>query len=437
MSVNVKNIGVFGRRNAGKSSIVNIIAGQQIAIVDSFAGTTTDPVSKRIEICGAGPCTLIDTAGVDDEGPLGEKRAGRSLAKAEEVDLALIVFKGNSFDEREKSIASLMQRKGVPFILIHNFADMERLMPSLADELKAAYGTEVIDFSCKIAASEAADEATEAAKPCAAGPAGEYAPEAASGTAISCRDLLIGAIARKLAEAADGRPHRTILQGLVSPGDKIVFVCPIDSEVPAGRLILPQVMGIRDVMDNHAVAIVVQPEELEATLGSFRGIKAVITDSQAFAEVSKMVPDDIPLGSFSILLARAKGPFNEYLKGSGQIDRLRAGDNVLILESCTHTSNCDDIGRVKIPRMLQKYCGCSLNFTFVSGTDQVPDGNFSLAVQCGGCMVTERILCNRVGGVIEKGCPVTNYGMAIAYMKGLFKNRSFMKFMELLDSGAQ
>ncbi len=435
--MNIKKIVVFGKRNTGKSSIVNIIAGQQVAIVDSFAGTTTDPVSKRIEIYGAGPCDLIDTAGVDDEGSLGEKRVERSMAKADEADLALIVFKGNSFGEQEKAIASLMQRKGIPFILIHNFADMEKLGPSLADELEATYQTEVMDFSCKIAA-RCADETLETVSRCVkAEAAGKNATGAESGTAVMSGDRLTEAIAKKLAASGKGPSRKSILEGLVNKGDKIVFVCPVDSEAPTGRLILPQVMGIRDVIDNHGTAIVVQPEELAPALESVPGIKAVITDSQAFAQVAEIVPDDIPLGSFSILLARAKGPFDEYLKGLKQIDNLCEGDNVLILESCTHTATCEDIGRVKIPRMLQKYCNCGLGFTFVNGVDPIPEGNFSLVVQCGGCMVTPRVLWNRVRSVIERGCPVVNYGMAIAYMNGLFKNRSFARFMELLDCSAR
>ncbi|MGM9774961.1 MAG: [FeFe] hydrogenase H-cluster maturation GTPase HydF [Candidatus Egerieousia sp.] len=401
----IRNIGIYGRRNVGKSSLINMIAGQQVAIVDSLAGTTTDPVRKRMEIYGVGPCNLIDTAGVDDYGTLGEKRVGKSLASADEVDLALIVFKWNCFGEEEEKIASLVETKGVPFILIHNFADYENIESALAEKLKNRYKTDVIDFSCK---------------PSAILPAGSNVSD------------IIDAIVRKFSKETDRFGNRTILQGIVNQGDKIVFVCPVDSEAPSGRLILPQVMAIRDVLDNHGTAITVQPQELAHTLESVDNIKMVITDSQVFGYVAKVVPENIPLGSFSILLARSKGPFEAYMNGLRQIDNLREGDNVLVLESCTHIATCEDIGRVKIPKMLQKYCGCSLNFTFVGGADPVPAGNFSLVVQCGGCMASSRALYNRVGALLDRGFAVTNYGMTIAYVSGLFKKPSFYRFMQLI-----
>ena len=236
--------------------------------------------------------------------------------------------------------------------------------------------------------------------------------------------------------------EKTILHGLVNKGDKIVLVCPVDSEAPQGRLILPQVMAIRDVLDNGGVAVVLQPSELEQYLlesvgekgGAAGNVKLVVTDSQAFKEVAEIVDRveaeyavssgiggfKIPLTSFSILMARAKGPFDEYLKGIAAIDALKDGDNVLILESCTHHTTCEDIGRVKIPRGLQKYVGAKLNFEFVSGLDEIPlDREYALAVQCGGCMVTRKQLCNRIMVLTEKRIPVVNYGMVLAHLSGI------------------
>ena len=226
------------------------------------------------------------------------------------------------------------------------------------------------------------------------------------------------------------------MQGLVQPGDNFVLVCPIDSEAPAGRLILPQVMAIRDILDQGGIATVLQPEQLsgylksvlpddfssaENTTSSKMPVKMVITDSQAFKQVAAIVPERLPLTSFSVLMARAKGPFEEYVKGVEAIGKLKEGDNVLVLESCTHHTSCEDIGRVKIPMMLQKKAGCKLNFTFVSGLDELPPlENFALALQCGGCMVTHRQLRNRIRRVVAAGVPVTNYGMCIASVTGIF-----------------
>lgn len=419
----IRNIGIFGRRNAGKSSLINILAGQEVAIVDPAAGTTTDPVRKRMEIYGIGPCNLIDTAGIDDTGALGEKRIGRTRKIAGEVDLALVVFKGDDFGSHEEEIAGLLGRNGVPFLIVHNFSDEGEMDDALRGRLVARYKTDVMEFSCRDADSDRRERRADGII--------LKMTELLSGSGVSGGAVSGSGVSGRQGAAAV-RGGGTIMKGLVSPGDKIVFVCPVDSEAPAGRLILPQVMGIRDVLDSHGFAYVVQPSELGALLDENRDVRMVITDSQAFAEVAGIVPDDIPLGSFSILLARAKGPFEDYLAGLQGIDRLKEGDDVLILESCTHRATCEDIGRVKIPVMLRKRCGCTLNFTFVAGTDDIPRKNYSLAVQCGGCMVTGKILSYRVGGLSASGIPVVNYGMAMAYIGGLFEYGSFRKFMEML-----
>lgn len=442
----IRNIGIFGRRNAGKSSLINILAGQEVAIVDPAAGTTTDPVRKRMEIYGVGPCNLIDTAGIDDTGALGEKRIGRTRKIAGEVDYALIVFKGDDFGEHEEFIAGLLERSGVPFMIVHNFSDEGELDEELCRRLNIRYKTDVVEFSCRDIDSDRRERRADGiiSKIAAGLSGGERSVKDKDNDNDEDNDEdkdknknknknknKDGAVSIQQKTATAERSG-TIMAGLVSPGDKIVFVCPIDSEAPAGRLILPQVMGIREVLDSHGSAYVVQPSELGALLDENRDVKMVITDSQAFAEVARIVPGDIPLGSFSILLARAKGPFKDYLAGLQGIERLKDGDDVLILESCTHRATCEDIGRVRIPAMLRKRCGCDLNFTFVAGTDDIPRKNYALAVQCGGCMVTGKILSSRIGQLIGEGIPVVNYGMAIAYIGGLFENNSFRRFMELL-----
>ncbi len=395
--MNVKHIGVFGRRNAGKSSIVNLLLGQDFAIVSNQAGTTTDPVKKRMEIPDVGPVQIIDTAGIDDEGEVGMKRVGKSLKLADEVDLAILVFTANVFGKEEKELLMKFKENDVPVVVVHNQSDIIPLDCGVAGDLTNMYGCDVVEFSCCMIDPQEQKDAV---------------------------DMLVAFIVKGL--LLSGK-ERTIMEGLVEPGDNIVLVCPIDSEAPAGRLILPQVMAIRDILDNGGVATVLQPEQLKGYLagqGEVPGtpVKMVVTDSQAFKQVSAIVPQEIPLTSFSVLMARAKGPYEEYLKGAPAIDSLKEGDNVLVLESCTHHSSCEDIGRVKIPAMLQKRAGCKLNFTFVSGLDELPPlEGFALALQCGGCMVTRRQLCNRIRRVVEAGIPVTNYGMCIAYVTGIFE----------------
>ncbi|MBQ3522356.1 MAG: [Bacteroidales bacterium] len=429
--VKVRNIGVFGRRNTGKSTLVNLLTGQEVSIVSPIAGTTTDAVRKRMEIPEIGPCNIIDTAGVDDTGTLGEQRVKKTGKIINEVDMAILVFSGNMFAKDEKDLLEAFRKNDLPVLVVHNQSDILPLDVDLSTELNSLYGVDVVEFSCCLFDEEAQKEALE---------------------------QLISFIIKVMYEAIRKNEEKTILHGLVNKGDKIVLVCPVDSEAPQGRLILPQVMAIRDVLDNRGVAVVLQPSELEQylleNLGEKRGetgnVKLVVTDSQAFKEVAGIVDRveaesaassgiggfKIPLTSFSILMARAKGPFDEYLKGIAAIDALKDGDNVLILESCTHHTTCEDIGRVKIPRGLQRYTAeriaaasgndrgdaapVKLNFEFVSGLDEIPlDTNYALAVQCGGCMVTRKQLCNRIKRVTEKNIPVVNYGMLLAHLSGI------------------
>ena len=313
--MSVRHIGIFGRRNVGKSSLINLLLGQDFAIVSDLAGTTTDPVKKRMEIPDVGPVQLIDTAGIDDVGEVGQMRISKSLKLADEVDVAVLVFAQNFFGKEEKDLMARFKENDVPVIVVHNQSDVQELDAGVAAELMNIYGCDVGEFSCRMEDPEQQKEAV---------------------------DMLFAFLSKAI--LVQGK-ERTILEGLVEPGDNIVLVCPIDSEAPEGRLILPQVMAIRDILDNGGISTVLQPAQLEGYLkdvlpdslsGGKSPIKMVVTDSQAFRQVAQIVPQEIPLTSFSVLLARSKGPFQDYLKGAQAIDTLKEGDNILVLESCNH-----------------------------------------------------------------------------------------------------
>ena len=402
----IRNIVVLGRRNAGKSSLVNLLTGQQVSIVSPVKGTTTDPVRKRMELPGIGPCNIIDTAGVDDSGDVGLLRSSRSLSEAAVADLALLLFTSNSFLGYERNLAKLLEDNKVPFIIVHNQEDLDPLEEEVRLGLVGEYKCPVLRFTCLKKLS------------------GVYMTE----------------LQRVMAETLEkSKPAdiELVPESLAKAGDRVLLVCPIDQGAPEGRLILPQVMTLRALLDRGAVVTVIQPSRLKDI---FRAescsspFDLVLTDSQAFAEVAAAVPEGIPVGSFSILMARLKGPFKYYLDSVSAISSLKDGDRVLILESCTHRTSCDDIGRVKLPGMLSKYTGKSLTFDFVSGMDPIPlaEPLYALAIQCGGCMATSRQIISRVSSIAEKGIPATNYGMAIAYMKGLFESGGFKAFLQLI-----
>ncbi|MDR4987938.1 MAG: [FeFe] hydrogenase H-cluster maturation GTPase HydF [Bacteroidales bacterium] len=394
------HIGIFGRRNNGKSSLINALAGQDIAIVSEVPGTTTDPVRKSMEIPGIGPAILVDTAGIDDIGDLGSKRVSRSLAALRTVDLALLVITGNVFGEPEEKLIKAFEKQEVPFLVVHNKSDIEALNESLATKIAGDYEAPVLSF-------------------CALRPdnLGE----------------LTGALRQTMPETA--YRAKSLLGDLLSYGDLVVLITPIDTEAPEGRLILPQVQAIRDIIDNDCIAVVVKEKEVDALMKILQPRPSlVVTDSQVFLRADASIPKDIPLTSFSIMLARHKGDFQNYLRGTPRIDALKDGDRILLLESCTHHVACDDIGRVKIPRWMSAYSGKKLEYDVVAGLGELPRPitDYSLVVQCGGCMITRKQIINRLRPAVEAGVPVTNYGMAIAWMHGIY-HRAVAPFVKLKE----
>lgn len=393
------NIGIFGRRNVGKSSLINTLTGQDFAIVSPTPGTTTDPIRKRIELPSIGKCHLIDTAGIDDSGDLGSKRVEKSLEAIKQVDVALLLFTANIFSYDEMTLLKELRNEDVPTIVVHNQSDIVPLDPAIAIELMQKYAVDVVEFSCA-----RIDEQTQKEE----------------------IDMLLAYLEKAVAQTAPYR-ERAMFDGIIPDKPKrgkqhnVVLVCPIDSEAPAKRLILPQAMAIRDLLDRGAVATVLQPAALRKHLREHPAPDLVVTDSQVFEEVAKILPKKIPLTSFSVLLARSRGCYANYLEGTPKISTLKDGDRVLILESCTHHSSCEDIGRVKLPALFRKFTGKQLEFDIVSGLDKIGRNitDYALVAQCGGCMITSKQLYSRLKPAIKKGIPVTNYGMAIAYMKGI------------------
>ena len=383
------HIGLFGRRNTGKSSIINRLTGQNLSIVSDIPGTTTDPVKKAVEIPEIGPVILIDTAGIDDTGELGNQRVNKSQQAIRQVDIAIIVFAGNRFDAYEQQLAEQMQQLQIPFILLHNKSDEQPVDPSLVAKLHDCYSTELLDFS------------------------------ATTGNNL---ESLLQLIQKIIPESFKQQP--ALFGDRLKTGDLVLLVTPIDTEAPAGRMILPQVQAIREALDYNCIAVTLKETEVRDFMDITSIIPAlVITDSQLFGKIDKMIPPEIPLTSFSILLARQKGDFDAYLKGTPHIDKLQDGDRILIMESCTHHSTCDDIGRVKIPRWMQEYTGRQLEYDVVPGLAEPPRpiNEYALVLQCGGCMITRKQLLNRIQTAINAHIPVTNYGMAIAYIKGSWK----------------
>lgn len=383
------HIGIYGRRNVGKSSLINSLARQDIAIVSEQAGTTTDPVKKTFEITGFGPVILVDTAGIDDSGELGEKRIERTMRTLELIDLGLLLVTDNHWGKFEADLINEFNIHDVPFIIIHNKSDLIMPTAEFRENIKRITGSDLLEFSV-----------------------------------VDKRNYedLVRLITVTIPEQSYKNP--VLLGDLISQGDIVILITPIDVEAPAGRLILPQVQAIRDILDNDAVAIVMKEREVDTFLKKTK-VKPVlaVTDSQVFVKADASIPPDIPLTSFSIMLARFKGDFENYLKGTPKISGLQNGDRVLLLESCSHHVACDDIGRIKIPRWINNFTGKKILYDVVAGLDVLPRPvtDYSLVIQCGGCMITRKQLHNRLLPAIRAGIPVTNYGMAIAYVQGIYK----------------
>jgi [FeFe] hydrogenase H-cluster maturation GTPase HydF len=396
------HIGIFGRRNVGKSSLINALTGQETAIVSDVAGTTTDPVKKSIEIAGIGPAVVIDTAGIDDSGELGQKRILRSRDMLKLIDLAILVVAGNIFDEPEKGLIADFRKNDVPFLVISNKSDLQPAEEDLLKVIRDHYTVPVIEFSAKYPANI---------------------------------DEVILAIQETMPESAYRK--KPLVGDLISYGDVVLLITPIDIEAPEGRMILPQVQVIRDVLDHDGVVVICKEREVDAYIRKMDPKPSlVITDSQVFPKADAAVPPNIPLTSFSIVLARQKGDFDNYLKGTPFISKLKNGDRVLILESCSHHVSCDDIGRIKIPRWLSSFTGKKLEFTIVAGLDRIPGDmkEYAMVIQCGSCMITRKQLISRLKPAIDAGIPVTNYGMAIAYVHGIF-NRAIKPFLVASQDG--
>lgn len=383
------HIGIFGRRNNGKSSLINSLTGQDVAIVSEIAGTTTDPVKKSIEIPGIGPVVMIDTAGMDDLGDLGKKRVGKTRDIIKRIDLGILVLASNEYGDAEELLTKEFDKWEVPYVLVHSKSDLHPLKDELKIVIPDSHSDKFIEYS-------------------------SFKPEN--------NTELIELIKKNIPETA--YLSKSLVGDIISQGDLVLLITPIDDEAPEGRLILPQVQAIRDILDNDAVAIVAKEREIDALLKRLQPKPALaICDSQVFLKADGSVPDDIPLTSFSTVLARYKGDFDSYLLGTPKLDDLKDGDKVLILESCTHHVSCDDIGRIKIPRWLSQFNGKKLEFEIVGGLNNIPGEitDYSMVIQCGGCMITRKQLINRLKPAIDAGIPVTNYGMAIAYMQGIYK----------------
>lgn len=396
------HIGFFGKRNAGKSSVMNAVTGQDIAVVSEVRGTTTDPVYKSMELLPLGPVVMMDTPGIDDEGELGTLRVKKSYQVLNRTDTAVLVLDGTAGVSREDAaLLERIRRKKLPYIIVLNKKDAlsDPAVEEQEDRVRAQ-----LDLSEEQLLSVSA----------------------ADGTGINELKERLACLAQE-----EG-PERYIVRDLIGPSDLVVLVVPIDKAAPKGRLILPQQQTIRDILEADAVSVVVKENELRGTLERLgEKPKLVITDSQAFRKVAEDTPEDILLTSFSILFARYKGNLEEAVRGVAALDTLQDGDTILISEGCTHHRQCDDIGTVKIPRWIREYTGKEIRFETTSGTE-FPDelGKYKLVVHCGGCMLNEREMRYRLACARDQGVPMTNYGILIAHTQGILK-RSVQVFPEI------
>ena len=368
------HIAFFGRRNVGKSSLVNRFTSQELSIVSDVAGTTTDPVRKTMELLPLGPVVIIDTPGIDDEGRLGSQRIERSIRVIDETDIAILVVDGSiGMGDDEKALLAEFKKRRIPHLVVFNKSDLNvKDIPEDAMVVSALKG-------------EGIEELKE-----------------------------------KVAVIISQRKTRPLVSDLVEEGDLVVLVVPIDKSAPKDRLILPQQMVIRDLLGKGAIPVVVKDTELAIALEKVGKVRMVITDSQAFAKVSKIVPKEIPLTSFSILMARFKGILDQSIEGANMLDKLKDGAKILISEGCTHHRQCEDIGTVKLPGWIREYTGVDFEFRFTSGLEFPKDlSEFDLIIHCGACMLGETEVMSRYQKAKDQGIPMTNYGIAIGKMKGI------------------
>ena len=370
-------IGFFGLRNAGKSSLVNRITNQQMSVVSDIKGTTTDPVKKSMELLPLGPVTIVDTPGFDDEGELGEMRVAKTKEVLATCDIAVIVTENDSLSPSENELKSIIEERGIPFLVVHNKCDLGSFSDS---------GSSTLNVS-----------------------------------ALTSRG--IAELKNAIAKLAPEKKSVRFVADIISEGDTVVLVIPIDTSAPKGRIILPQQQAIRDILDANAISCITGVENLSKTISSLKTSPAlVITDSQAFAKVMKIVPENIPLTSFSILMARYKGFLDQAVAGAEAISSLKDGARILISEGCTHHRQCEDIGTVKLPAMLRRFSGKELIFEFSSGHAFPNDlSGFDLVIHCGACMLNDNEVMLRMKSAMAKGVPFTNYGISIAYMNGILE----------------
>lgn len=385
------HIGIFGRRNAGKSSLINAITGQDLAIVSNVKGTTTDPVKKAMELLPLGPVVLIDTPGLDDEGLLGQKRMEKALQALRQTDIVILTIPADAaLDGLEKTLIQEAKKRGLPFFVVLNKTDLLADKKQIEEKEKEIAQALSIPLDVIVAVSADKNEGIHVLK-------------------------------EKLANGIPKEQERPLIHDLLSPGDLVVLVVPIDSAAPKGRLILPQQQVIRDSLEVGAVPVVTRDSELAQALSSLgKKPRLIVTDSQVFGVVAKIVPKDIPLTSFSILMARYKGDLEVQIAGAKAIETLQDGDTVLISEGCTHHRQCDDIGTVKMPRWIKEYTGKDLQFAFTSGGEFPKDlSPYAMVVHCGGCTLPLQEMRYRISYGAKQEVAITNYGVMIAYIHGI------------------
>lgn len=390
------HIGIFGRSNVGKSSFINFLCDQEISIVSEQAGTTTDPVKKSMEIFGLGPAVIIDTAGIDDSGILGSRRVAVTMKVLEQIDLAVLIIANNQFGDFEISMIEKFKSVDLPFVLFSNKSDIHPLDKEELSRIELLAGQKCTLISTKNPVYKEV-----------------------------VLDDLKSAMPNNIYKSAN------LFEGLIGANAKVLLITPIDSEAPEGRMILPQMMAVRHVLDKKSTCMLIQTEQLQQTLDLGIKFDLVVTDSQVFDVVTKILPKEIPLTSFSILFSRLKGEFHRMLQGTYHINKLKDNDRVLIMEACTHQVSCEDIGRCKLPRWLRNYSVKDLEIEVISGADKpkLDISEYSMAIQCGGCVATNKQLQNKIRPFVSAGIPVSNYGMTIA----LFNN-SLNRVVEVFNN---